>query len=128
MVRTILNRAARSCRDDDGLPWLNALPPMITMLPESRRQPYPITREEQDRLFPNLPAHLQLMVLFAVNTGLRNSNVCGLQWSWEVVVPEVGRSAFVIPPEAFKSRHARVVILNEAACSIVQAQRGSHPT
>jgi len=39
------------------------------------------------------------MVLFAVNTGLRNSNVCGLQWTWEVAVPEVGRSVFVIPPD-----------------------------
>ena len=52
---------------------------MITMLPESPRQPYPITWEEQDRLFPMLPVHLQPMVLFAVNTGLRDSNVCGLQ-------------------------------------------------
>ena len=50
VVRTILNRAARSYRDDDGRPWLEAIPPLITMLPESRRAPYPITWEEQDRL------------------------------------------------------------------------------
>jgi hypothetical protein len=43
------------------------------------------------------------MVLFAVNTGLRESNVCGLRWSWEVFISEVGRSVFVIPPEAFKA-------------------------
>lgn len=126
VVRTILNRSARSYRDDDGLPWLNALPPMITRLPESRRLPYPITWEEQDDLFPRLPVHLQRMVLFAVNTGLRDSNVCGLRWNWEVAVPEVGRSVFVIPPDAFKSRRAHVVILNDAAWSIVQAQRGLH--
>lgn len=59
VVRTILNRAARSYRDDCGRPWLDALPPLITMLPESRRQPYPITWDEQDRLFPTLP-HLLL--------------------------------------------------------------------
>jgi len=84
VVRTILNRSARSYRDDDRLPWLNTLPPMITMLPESRRQPYPITWEEQDDLFPRLPVHLQRMALFAVDTGLRDSNVCGLRWNWEV--------------------------------------------
>jgi hypothetical protein len=59
VVRTILHRAARSYRDDDGRPWLEAIPPLITMLPESRRPAYPITWEEQDRLFPKLPAHLQ---------------------------------------------------------------------
>jgi hypothetical protein len=38
------------------------------------------------------------MALLGVNTGLRDSNVCGLEWQWEVRVPEVGRSVFVIPP------------------------------
>src|ERR1700694_575272 len=115
VVRTILNRAARAYRDDDGRPWLDAIPPLLTMLPESRRPPYPITWQEQDRLFPKLPAHLGRMVLFAVNTGLRSSNVCGLEWAWEVPIPEVGRSVFVIPPEAFKAKRAHVVILNDAA-------------
>lgn len=72
VVRTILNRAARSYRDDDGSAWLQAIPPLITMLPESRRPAYPITWAEQDRLFPKLPAHLARMALFAVNTGLRD--------------------------------------------------------
>ena len=34
---------------------------------------------------------------------------------------------FVIPPEAFKSRRAHVVILNDVAWSIVESQRGVHP-
>lgn len=63
VARTILHRAARSYRGEDGRPWLDALPPLITMLPECRRSPYPITWEEQDRLFPKLPAHLARMVL-----------------------------------------------------------------
>jgi hypothetical protein len=50
VVRTILHRAARSYRDQEGHPWLDALPPMITMLPEQPRSAYPITWEEQDRL------------------------------------------------------------------------------
>jgi len=62
VVRTILHRAARSYRDKDGRPWLDAVPPMIPMLPESRREPYPITWAEQDRLFRKLPAHLEVMV------------------------------------------------------------------
>lgn len=97
------------------------------MLPESPRRPYPLTWEEQDRLFPMLPSHLGRMALFTVNTGLRDSNICGLMWQWEVAVPKVGRSVFVIPPEAFKTKRAHVVILNDVAWSIVQKQRGKHP-
>jgi integrase len=127
VVRTILNRAARSYRDEDGRPWLEAIPPLITMLPEAPRPAYPITWDEQDRLFPKLPEHLQRMALFAVNTGLRDGNVCGLEWGWEVPVPEIGRSVFVVPSDSFKSNRDHVVILNDAAWSIVQAQRGLHP-
>ena len=127
VVRTILNRAARSYRDPDGRPWLEGMPPLITMLPESPRSPYPITWEEQDALFRKLPTHLARMALFAVNTGLRDSNVCGLQWQWEVPVPEVGRGVFVIPPEAFKTKRPHVVILNDVAWSIIESQRGKHP-
>ena len=39
VVRTFLNRAARSYRDPDGRPWLEAMPPLITMLPENPRSP-----------------------------------------------------------------------------------------
>jgi integrase len=127
VVRTILTRAARSYRSDDGRPWLESMPPLITMLPETPRAPYPITWDEQDRLFPKLPARLARMVLFAVNTGVRESNVCRLEWAWEVKVPEVGRSVFVIPPESFKSKRAHVVILNDAAWSIIEGQRGKDP-
>jgi hypothetical protein len=41
VVRTILTRAARSYRCDDGRPWLESMPPLITMLPETPRAPYP---------------------------------------------------------------------------------------
>ena len=127
VVRTILVRAARSYRHQDGTPWLRTMPPLITMLEETPRLPCPITWNEQDQLFSRLPARLARMVLFAVNTGLRESNVCKLQWEWEVAVPEVGRSVFVVPPEAYKTRRAHVVILNDVAWSVIQAQRGQDP-
>lgn len=39
VVRTILHRAARSYRDGEGRPWLDAVLPLITRLPESPRPP-----------------------------------------------------------------------------------------
>ena len=88
VVRRILNLAAHEWRDDNGLTWL-AYPPKISLLPETdRRAPYPLTWEEQTALFRALPAHLQEMALFKVNTGCREAEVCGLRWDWEVAVRE----------------------------------------
>lgn len=49
--------------------------------------------------------------------GLRDDNVCGLQWTWEVPLPEVGRSVLVVPSEAFRSKRDHVVVVNDAAWS-----------
>jgi len=42
-------------------------------------------------------------------------------------VPELGRSVFVIPPEAFKTKRPHVVVLNDVAWSIAETQRSLHP-
>ena len=127
VARTIMNRAARLWRTN-GKPWL-ATAPLIEMLDEkaTRRQPYPITWQQQANLLPRLPVHLQRMVLFALNTGARDANVCRLRWDWERQLPELGRSVFVIPPAEFKTNRTHVLILNDAAWSVVQECRGMHP-
>lgn len=127
VARTIMNRAARLWRTN-GKPWL-ATAPLIEMLDEkaTRRQPYPITWQQQANLLPRLPVHLQRMVLFALSTGARDANVCRLRWDWERQLPELGRSVFVIPPAEFKTNRTHVLILNDAAWSVVQECRGMHP-
>lgn len=128
VARTVLNRAARVWRDAAGLPWLGASP-LIEMLDElpTKRPPRPLSWAEQAKLLPLLPGHLQRMVLFAVNTGARDENVCGLRWEWEVPVPEVERSVFVVPASEFKSKRPHVLILNDVAWRVVQEMRGRHP-
>jgi integrase len=126
VVRTVLNRAARVWRHD-GKPWLSASP-LLEMLKETPRPPRPITWAEQSELLMRSPVHLQRMVLFTVNTGARDDNVCGLRWDWERPVPELGRSVFVIPPEHFKGDRHHVLVLNDAAWSVVEACRGMHKT
>lgn len=127
VARTVLNRAARVWRTADGLPWLGAAP-LIEMLDETstKRAPRPLSWADQAELLQHLEPHLQRMVLFALNTGARDENVCGLRWAWEVPVPEVGRSVFVVPAAEFKSKRPHVLVLNDAAWSIVQSQRGKH--
>ncbi|MBN9366970.1 MAG: tyrosine-type recombinase/integrase [Comamonadaceae bacterium] len=92
----------------------------------ARRQPYPITWQEQASLMRRLPEHLQHMVLFALHTGARDANVCRLRWEWERHVPELGRSVFVIPPAEFKTNRTHVLILNDVAWQIVESCRGMH--
>ena len=103
IVRRILNLAAAEWVDEQGLTWL-ATPAKIKLLPDrQRRQPYPLSWEEQARLFRELPPHLAEMALFAVNTGCRDGELCNLRWDWEVVVPELGTSVFIVPGSVSKT-------------------------
>ena len=128
VVRRIVNLAAAEWVDDQGLTWLQS-PAKIKLLPVGlRRQPYPLTWNEQSALFRELPAHFAEMALFAVNTGCRASEICGLLWNWEVAVPELDTSVFIIPGQKVKNADDRLVVLNRIARSVVASRRGQHPT
>jgi len=126
IVRHILNLAAGEWMDEYGLTWLPAAP-KIKLLPEPDKQkPYPLSWEEQGKLFAALPEHLYEMALFAVNTGCRDKEVCRLRWEWEVNVPEIDNSVFIIPGQFVKNGQDRVVILNRIAKKVIERQRGKH--
>jgi integrase len=128
-VRRVLNLAARVWRHDNGMAWLDA-PPLIEMEQGNIRRPYPLSWEEQDRLFRELPAHLQRIALYKVNTGCRTQEVLQLRWNWEVQVPELGTSVFILPVlDEFQTKNGqeRVVVLNSIARRVVDEQRGKHP-
>lgn len=127
VVRRVLNLAARLWLDEHGLTWLET-PPMIVMLPkDDARGAYPLSWDEQTRLFQRLPPHLQRMALFKVNTGTREQEVCGLRWEWEVPVPSLGTSVFIVPGENVKNGEDRLVVLNRVAKSVIEEVRGEHP-
>ena len=91
------------------------------------RKPYPLSWDEQEKLFGELPKHLRQMALFAVNTGCRDAEIYSLRWEWEVEIPELNVSVFVIPAERVKNREDRLVILNQVASQVIVEQRGKHP-
>ncbi len=143
---SILTRQRRICSEEDpGVvrvnrapheerrPWLDSVPMLAKLdLKKKVREPYPMTWEEQSILFGELPAHLQTMALFKVNTGCREQEVCKLRWDWEILVPELGTSVFLIPSDfggrnersGVKNGDERLVVLNTVAKSIVDKQRG----
>ena len=127
VVRRILNLAAQEWLDENGLSWI-ASAPKIRLLPEqNKRLPYPLAKEEEKRLFDHLPTHLKQMALFVVNTGCRDQEICRLQWSWQVIVPELKTYVFIIPASLVKNRQNRLVILNQQAKQVIEEQRGNHP-
>jgi len=127
VVRHILNLAARSWRDEHGKTWLETAP-LITMLNlNDARKPYPLSWDEQGHLLKHLLPHHEKMLLYKVNTGCREEEVCLLQWDWEVQVPELNTSVFILPGEIVKNTEDRLVVLNRVAKSVIDSCRGDHP-
>ncbi|MBD3736647.1 MAG: tyrosine-type recombinase/integrase [Pseudomonas balearica] len=135
-VIRVLNLCARKWRDEARRPWLDTVP-MITRLDlrRSTRQPHPLSWEEQSLLFAELPDHLRRMALYKVNSGSREQEVVKLRWDWEIPVPELGTSVFLIPAN-FGGRHEnagvkngdeRLIVLNRVAKSVIEGQRGLDP-
>jgi integrase len=134
VVRRILKLCAELWRDESsGLTWL-AVAPMIKLEAKyKKRTPYPLGWDEQALLFPELAAHLQRMALFAVNTGARQEEICGLKWRWEQRVPEldtptIERTVFVLPGSVTKNGEPRVLVLNDIAQAVIEEARGQHRT
>jgi len=135
-VMRILNVSARKWRDEDKRPWLDTVP-LITRLDLrlNSRKPYPLSWGEQSLLFAELPDHVRRMALYKVNVGCREQEVCKLKWEWEIKVPELNASVFLIPADfggrgskaGVKNRDDRLVILNEVAAKVVDGQRGLDP-
>lgn len=115
VVRAILRKA---CNEWE---WLDRVP-VVRMLPEPTKRVRWITRNDADRLIAELPPHLADMVRFSLETGLRRSNVTGLQWSQ---VDLVRRTAWIHPDQA-KARKAIPVPLSNVAVLVLLKQIGKH--
>jgi integrase len=117
VVRAVLRRAANEWE------WLDRVP-RVRMLPEPSRRVRWLKREEADRLIATLPEHLAAMVRFSLETGLRRSNVTGVEWSQ---VDLARRTAWIHPDQA-KARKAIAVPLSAAAVVVIREQIGKHST
>lgn len=117
VVTTILNRACRDWR------WIPSVP-RIRHVKGAVRQAYPLSWEEQARLFNCLPKHWDVgCAVFAVNTGVRKAELFGLKWKDMHLVPELDSFVFVLSET--KNGHSRAVICNSFARRAVNMQRGN---
>ena len=90
--------------------WLQSAPRIKLPSDTNKRKPYPLSWKEQAILFEALADHLAAMALFAVNNGCKDSEVCNLQWSWKVDVPQLDTAVFIIPGEQVKNGDDRLVV------------------
>lgn len=96
--------------------------PTVKAFPVERQEPAHATREQFAAILAELPEHLRAPARFAVLTGLRLSNVVGLQWA------DVHGATVTIPAKRAKGRRTLAVPLSEPAQAILEAERGKHPS
>ena len=121
-VRRVLKLSAAKWRDENGKPWLDNVP-MMPLVDGIERKPRPISWQEQELLLKELPGYLSEMALFALNTGLRDQEICGLKWSEECKVSGLDTTVFIIKESRTKNNRERIVPLNSVARSIVASRR-----
>ena len=117
LLRAVLRKAAYEWE------WMGAAPRVRLLREPTRRVRY-LTATQARRLLEELPSHLAEMATFSLATGLRKSNVTGLQWSQ---IDLARRMAWVHPDQS-KTRRAIAVPLNDDAMRVLAVQTGRHPT
>lgn len=125
-VRRVLRLAAYYWRDERGMSWIENCP-IIQFEKGAAKQPFPLSWEQQDKLFDLLPGRLRKAAIVAVNTGLRESPLIRLRWEWEEHNEELGETVFRLPAEIMKNKKPMVLLLNRAAREAVESMRGYHP-
>ena len=117
LVRAILIRAR------DEWEWVDKVP-KVRLFKETNSRERSLTVSQAKALLAELPEHQREVVLFALATGLRQSNVLRLEWG-QVNLEQ--RHAWIHGWQS-KNRRPIAVPLNDAALSVLKRQEGKHPT
>ena len=115
LVRSILLRAR------DEWEWIDKAP-KVKLFKEGPGRERSITVKQAELLLGELPAHQRDVVVFALATGLRQSNVLGLEWSR---VDLASGHAWVGAHQS-KNRKPIAVPLNATALEVLRRQLGKH--
>jgi integrase len=116
LVRSILIRAR------DEWEWIDKAP-KIRLFKEANDRERSLTQEEAKLLLFELPKHQRPVVLFALTTGLRLSNVVRLKWAQ---VNLDLKHAWIKGSQS-KNRSPIAIPLNDLAIEVLQQQLGKHP-
>lgn len=109
MVTAILNLAKAK-------EWLQKVPVLAQRKDKKKKPRKWITREQWAKLYAELPPHMKPMAEFAIETGLRQSNVLSLRWSQV----DLDRSFVWVEAEETKDDDALPVPLSRRAVEILK--------
>ena len=115
VLRAILHKAR------DEWQWLDRCPP-VPMLAVAAKRVRWITRAQAEALIETLPCHQRPMVRFALETGLRRSNITHMEWSQV----DLERRVAWIHPDQAKAGKAIPVPLSSAAVIVLRGQQSKH--
>ena len=99
--------------------WIKTAPVIKTKKPISKRIRW-LTRDEAERLIACMPESIKPVVIFALATGLRRSNIIDLEWQQV----DMQRKVAWVNPENAKAGKAIGVALNDTACRVLRDQIG----
>lgn len=116
LVRAVLNRAHKEWE------WITSVPAFPTRRHVDNARIRWLTREEATRMLDELPTHLYAMAKFSLATGLRASNVTGLQWA----NVNLQKKHAVIHPDETKNKKPLGVPLNGDAMAVLNGEQGKH--
>lgn len=108
MIAAILNLAKTAG-------WIAAVPMLATRKDKKTKPRDWLTHDQWDALYAELPKHMKLWALFAVETGLRQENVLGLEWKRV----SLERRMVWIEAEDMKADEALTVPLSDTALAIL---------
>ncbi len=115
LVRAVLLRAR------DEWEWVDKVP-KVKLFKETNSRERSLTVAQAKGLLAELPEHQREVVLFALATGLRQSNVLRLEWGQ---VNLERRHAWIHGWQS-KNRRPISVPLNDAALAVLKRQEGKH--
>lgn len=115
LIRAILRKA---CLEWE---WIDKAP-KVKLYKEAKRRVRWITPEQAKQLLSELPVHQRDIVLFALATGLRQSNVVKLTWDQV----DLKRKTAWIPGDKAKGKEDIHVSLSQLSVDLLQRQLGKH--
>ena len=122
VLRSILKRCAGDTRDGVNWEMLDACP-KVPLFPAREIDPVFITREQAHLLLGKFPAHTRGMMIMALATGMRRSNVTGMEWSRI----DLKRRTYYVPATRAKGRRKGITVaLNSDAIAVLEEWQGKH--
>lgn len=122
VLRSILKRCAGDTRDGVNWEMLDACP-KVPLFRLDKVDPLWISRDQAHLLLGKFPPHTRGMMTMALATGMRRSNVTGMEWKRI----DMKRRTYYVPASNAKGRKKGITVsLNSDAIDILKQWEGVH--